>query len=144
MTNSHIVEALAAASRLGAHSLREQAGDLLKRFVRMMFHDGDLRRPNCFEHYNPFTGHASVYRGIDDYQHSWVADLILQYAAGVRPHAGGVTVDPFPLGLEQLTLSGVRVRGRTLEVRLVGDRFTVITGGERHESALGEPVELSD
>jgi hypothetical protein len=144
MTNSHLVEALAAASRIGvhSHSLREQTGQLIKRFVRMMFHDGDLRRPNCFEHYNPFTGHASVYRGIDDYQHSWVADLILQYAAGVRPNDHGITVDPFPLGLEQLTLTGVRVRGRTLEVRIVGDKFTVIFGGDRIESTLGEAVEL--
>jgi len=144
MTNSHVVEALARASTLGTPSMRKHTGDLLKRFVRMMFHDGDLRRPNCFEHYNPHTGHASVYRGIDDYQHSWVADLILQYAAGVRPHAGGVTIDPFPLGLEQLTLTGVRVRGRTLEVRLVGDKFTVISGGDRIESALGTAVELTD
>lgn len=143
MTNSHLVEALAAASRLDAPDLRRAAGDLLKRFVRMMFHDGDLRRPNCFEHYNPFTGHASVYRGIDDYQHSWVADLILQYAAGVRPHAGGVTIDPYPLGLEQLTLTGVRVRGRAIEVRIVGDRFTVISGGDRHESTIGTAVELA-
>jgi len=144
MTNSHLVEALAAASRLGGHGLREQAGDLIKRFVRMMFHDGDLRRPNCFEHYNPFTGHASVYRGIDDHQHSWVADLIVQYAAGVRPHEHGITVDPFPLGLDQLTLTGVRVRGRSLEVRVVGGKFTVISGGDRTESPLGEAVELPD
>jgi hypothetical protein len=144
MTNSHLVEALAAASRLGAPALRERTGELLKRFVRMMFHDGDLRRPNCFEHYNPVTGHASVYRGIDDYQHSWVADLILQYAAGVRPHDKGVTIDPFPLGLEQLTLTGVRVRGRTLEVRIVGEKFTVISGGDRFESTIGDAVELSD
>jgi hypothetical protein len=144
MTNSHIVEALAAASRLGAPTLRKHAGDLIKRFVRMMFHDGDLRRPNCYEHYNPYTGHASVYRGIDDYQHSWVADLILQYVAGVRPHATGVTIDPFPCGLEQLTLSGVRVRGRTIEVRIVGERFTVISGGDRFESVMGSAVELAD
>ena len=143
MTNSHMVEALAAASRLGAPTLRKHTGDLIKRFARMMFHDGDLKRPNCFEHYNPFTGQASVYRGIDDYQHSWVADLILQYVAGVRPHANGVTIDPFPCGLEQLTLTGVRIRGRTLEVRIVGDRFTVISGGDRIESALGDAVELS-
>jgi hypothetical protein len=143
MTNSHMVEALAATSRLGAPTLRKHTGGLIKRFVRMMFHDGDLRRPNCFEQYNPFTGHAAEYRGIDDYQHSWVADLILQYVAGVRPHERGVTIDPFPCGLEQLTLSGVRVRGRTIEVRIVGDRFTVISGGDRFESTIGEAVELS-
>ena len=123
--------------------MRKHTGGLIKRFVRMMFHDGDLRRPNCFEHHNPFTGHAAEYRGIDDYQHSWVADLILQYVAGVRPHERGVTIDPFPCGLEQLTLSGVRVRGRTIEVRIVGDRFTVISGGDRFESTIGEAVELS-
>jgi hypothetical protein len=144
MTNSHLVEALAAASRLGAPDLRARTAELLKRFVRMMFHEGDLRRPNCYEHYNPLTGRASIYRGIDDYQHSWVADLILRYAAGVQPHDGGITVDPFPLGLEQLTLTGVRLRGRSLEVRIVGDRFTVISGGDRIEAALGESVELAD
>jgi len=144
MTNSHLVEALAAASRLGAPDLRARAAELLKRCVRMMFHEGDLRRPNCYEHYNPLTGHAAIYRGIDDYQHSWVADLIVRYAAGVQPHEGGITVDPFPLELEQLTLTGVRVRGRSLEVRLVGDRFTVISGGDRIEASLGESVELAD
>jgi ASC-1-like (ASCH) protein len=60
----------------------------------------------------------------------------------VRPNDHGITVDPFPLGLEQLTLTGVRVRGRTLEVRIVGDKFTVIAGGDRIESTLGEAVEL--
>jgi len=144
MTNSHLVEALAHASLLGAPALRKYAGSLIMRFLRMMFHDGDVHRPNCFEHYNPFTGHASVYRGIDDYQHSWVADLILQYVAGIRPHATGVTVDPFPCGLEQLTVSDVRVRGQTVEVRIAGDRFTVIRGDERLESTLGRPVELAD
>jgi len=143
MTNSHLVEALAAASRLGAPDLRARTAELLKRFVRMMFHEGDLRRPNCYEHYNPLTGRAAIYRGIDDYQHSWVADLILRYAAGVQPHEGGITVDPFPLGLEQLTLTGVRVRGRAIEVRIVGDKFTVISGGDRTESAVGDAVELS-
>lgn len=144
MSNSHLVDVLAAASRLGAPTLRKHAGDFIKRFVRMMFHEGDLRRPNCHEHYHAVTGHASVYRGFDDCQHSWVADHIISYVAGVRPHATGVTIDPFPCGLEQLTLSGVRVRGRALEIRIVGDRFTVISGGDRHESTLGEAVELGD
>jgi hypothetical protein len=144
MSNSRLVDVLAAASRLGAPTLRKHAGDFIKRYVRMMFHEGDLRRPNCHEHYDAVTGHASVYRGFDDCQHSWVADHIISYVAGVRPHATGVTIDPFPCGLEQLTLSGVRVRGRALEIRIVGDRFTVISGGDRHESTLGEAVELAD
>ena len=142
MTNSHVAEALAGAARTHAPHLRKVTAGFVTRFVRMMFHDGDLRRPNCFEHYNPITGHASVYRGVDDYQHSWVNDLLIQYAAGVRPHAGGITVDPFPFGLERVELSNVRARGVTLAVRVEGERFTVSADGEERESRLGIPVEL--
>ena len=108
----------------------------------MMFHDGDLRRPNCFEHYNPLTGQASTYRGIDDYQHSWVNDLLLQYVAGVRAHASGITVDPFPFGLEYAELTNLRVRGVPLTVRIDGARFTVMAGRTRHDGALGTPIEV--
>ena len=144
MTNSHLMEALAATARDHAPHLRAAAVSLLHRFVRMMFHDGDLRRPNCFEHYNPFTGHASVYRGIDDYQHSWVNDLILQYVMGVRPHDGGVTIDPFPFGLERAEALGVRVRGRLLDITIQGDRVRVTCDDRTIESAVGTPVEIPD
>ena len=78
MTTSHVIHR-AAAPVAARSSLRgEPAGRLLGRFVRMMYHGGDLARPNCFEHYNPYTGHASVYRGIDDYQHSGVLDLLIR------------------------------------------------------------------
>ncbi|MFN2398917.1 MAG: hypothetical protein ABR543_09820 [Gemmatimonadaceae bacterium] len=143
MTNSHIVEALSFTAIRLAPRLRATAGGLLSRFVRMMFHDGDLARPNCYEHYNPFTGHASVYRGIDDYQHSWVADLIIKYVMGVRPHDGGVTVDPFPLGLEWAEVRGVRVRGSILDVRIDGQRIAVTVAGKTTHGRLGEAVEVT-
>src|SRR3569623_895685 len=50
--NSAVMDALAsAASHVPA--LRAAAAHFLRRFVRMMFHEGDLVRPNAFEHYNP-------------------------------------------------------------------------------------------
>jgi glycogen debranching enzyme len=143
MTNSHIVEALGRWATPARPRLRSGLVRLVGQFIRMMFHDGDLNRPNCFEHYNPLTGHASVYRGIDDYQHSWVADLLIQFVAGVRPHAGGLVVDPMPFGLETVDLTGVRVQGRRVDVRVRRDRYTVDVDGERHERALGEVLDVS-
>jgi len=142
MTNSHVVEALAQAARAHAPHLRAATATLVQRFVRAMFHDGDLRRANCFEHYNPFTGHASVYRGIDDYQHSWVNDLILQYVMGIRPHDDGITVDPFPFGVEHAEVRGVKVRGRTLDVTITGDRVRVTVGDQAVEGVIGTPIEV--
>ena len=66
MTNSHVIEALGRWADASRPALRSAAAHLLQRFVHMMFHDGNLERPNCYEHYNPNTGAASVYRGIND------------------------------------------------------------------------------
>jgi hypothetical protein len=143
MTNSHVVEALARAAFVHAPRLRDSAAHLLRRTVRMMFHDGDVARPNCFEHYNPITGHASSYRGIDDYQHSWIADLIIQYAIGLRPRPGGFCVDPLPLGLEFAELTGATVRGARVDVRIERDRIRVRVDDETLESRLGTPLEVA-
>ena len=117
MTNSHVCEALANAALRLDDSLRKPAADLIRRFVQMMFFDGDQNRPNCFEHYNPFTAQPCTYRGIDDYQHSWVADLILKYAAGVQPQVENVlVVDPLPFDLEHFTADRIRIKGRTAKV----------------------------
>jgi hypothetical protein len=142
-TNSHLVDALAQASTF-APRLRPRVTELLRRFVHMLFHDGDLKRPNCFEHYNPFTGHASVHRGIDDHQQSWVNDLMIRYIMGIRPHEQGITVDPFPAGLEFAEMTNVRLRGRTLGVSIRGDRVRVTTGGVDFDTTIGDPIEIGD
>jgi hypothetical protein len=142
MTNSHAVEALARAAVTYAPHLRAAAAELTRRFVRMMFHGGELGRPNSYEHYNPVTGRASVYRGIDDYQHSWVADLIVQYVMGVRPHDGGITIDPLPFALERAELTGVLVRGASVNVWIDGDQFVVTADHTTYEGRLGTPVEI--
>jgi hypothetical protein len=137
------VEALAGAS-VHAPRLRPRVTELLRRFIHMLFHDGDLRRPNCFEHYNPFTGHASVHRGIDDHQQSWVNDLVISYVMGIRPHQDGITIDPFPAGLDFAEMTNVRLRGRTLGVRIQNDRVRVTSDGASFESIIGDPIEIGD
>lgn len=144
MTNSHVAEALAqSALRFGDDDLRDRAAAFITKYVSMMFYDGDPERPNCFEHYNPLTGKACEYRGVDDYQHSWVVELLVKYVAGIRPHERGVTVDPFPFATEHIRLHDVPVRGRRVGVERTGDRFVAYVDGERvAESRLGTPVEL--
>jgi hypothetical protein len=144
MTNSHIAEALATcAIRFNDSLLRKRSAEFIAKFIEMMFFDGDRKRPNCFEHYNPFTGQPSIYRGIDDYQHSWVNDLIIKYVCGVRPEEFSVTIDPFPFGFRELKIDRVFMRGRWIGVEIKGVRFSVWLDGKMHaESTVGKPIIL--
>jgi hypothetical protein len=171
MTNSHVVEGLLRQWRAGRRSVGPVAADLLRRFVRMMFDDGDPDRPNAFEHYNPYTAHPSRFRGIDDYQHSWVLDLVARGVAGLDPDGwltpapdrprgarsaaeasrGGaaagpgarpLVVDPLPLDLEAVDLEGAVVRGRRIDVRIRGDAVTATVDGVEHRGVVGEPLVL--
>ncbi|HVL39084.1 MAG TPA: hypothetical protein VM328_06805 [Fimbriimonadaceae bacterium] len=98
MVNSHLVDVLAHTARVSpaGHELRAKAGEALLKTIDLLFHDGDFARPCCYEHYNPFDGTPALYRGYDDYMHSWIVDLILRHAVGVQP--GTDDVDPLPLG----------------------------------------------
>ncbi|MBI3790792.1 MAG: hypothetical protein HY275_07925, partial [Gemmatimonadetes bacterium] len=124
--------------------LREEVAHWLVRFVRMHFAAGDLRRPVVSSDFNPLTGEASATVGARGDQRTWLGDLLLRVAAGIRPHDGGTTVDPFPLGLERLDVGPLRVRGRVLEVHVTRDRTTVLVDGESHAVAAGEAIELPD
>lgn len=117
MTSSHVCAALARFAREHEESLRPQAVELIRRFITAMFFDQDPTRPNCFEHYNPVTAEPSAYRGIDDYQHSWVVDLIIQQVAGLQPREGEVLlVDPLDFGLQKFELRGVAYRGHQVDI----------------------------
>jgi len=143
MTNSHVAEAMArCARRFNDADLKRRFVEFLTKFLRMMFFDSDVNRPNCFEHYHPFNGRPSVYRGIDDYQHSWVVDLIIKYVAGLLPEEGGrVVIDPFPFGLERATIDEVLLRGRRLKVEITGENFAVwVDGRGTRQSKIGRPV----
>ncbi|MFG0252487.1 MAG: trehalase family glycosidase [Phycisphaerales bacterium JB038] len=154
MTNSHLIDGLIrqwrrrvadAESDSPRHRCGEIAGELLHCLIRMMFHDGDLARPNCFEHHNPHTGRACTYRGIDDYQHSYVLDLIIRGVAGLQPPTalgGIVAVDPLPMMLESAHLEGVRIQGSAFYIRVAADRTEATVDGRTHGAAPGEPMLL--
>ncbi|MGQ0539467.1 MAG: MGH1-like glycoside hydrolase domain-containing protein, partial [Gemmatimonadaceae bacterium] len=142
VSNSHIVEALGRWATADQLALRRALVHLLRRFVHMMFSEGDVTRPNCYEHYNPFTGAPSAYRGIDDHQRSWVVDLIIQYVCGLRPHRAGLTVDPLPFNLELAELKGATIAGRSVSVRVERDGYEVQVDDERYARPLGEPLRV--
>jgi len=117
MTNSHVAEALARASLSLDPALKSKAAELIRKFIKMMFYDQDVERPNCYEHYNPFNGKACTYRGVDDYQHSWVVDLIIKYVAGLQPLTHNeFRVEPLPFELDNFCLDKVRYSGHWVKV----------------------------
>jgi hypothetical protein len=120
MTNSHIAEALVyTAESNDDEPLRSVAANFISEYIKMMFFDEDFNRPNCYEHYNPLTGDPCTYRGVDDYQHSWVVDLIIKYVCGIRPTdpaERSLLIDPLPFNLEDFSIQGVPYQGHNVAV----------------------------
>lgn len=116
MTNSHVTEALCRAAQKLDPSLKPKAVELLRKFIQMMFLDRDPLRPTSYEYYNPVTGQAPFFRGVDDYMHSWVVDLILQFVVGLQPNEGRLVVDPLDFGLEHFAVDRARIQGHLCKV----------------------------
>ena len=144
LRNAPLIDALAAAARTVPNdsALRDAAATLLRRHIRMLFANGDLRRISGFEHYNPFTGRGSAYRGVDDVPHGALVDLLFRHVLGVGVRDDAIVVDPLPFGLEHAEGRGLRVRGRTLDVVVSAWRVTVTIDGETRDAELGEPIVL--
>jgi len=144
MTNSHIAEALATnAIRFNDNTLKQKTVEFILGFITMMFFDGDSKRPNCFEHYNPLTGQPSLYRGFDDYMHSWVNDVIIKYVCGIRPGPEDVTIDPFPFALSYFVIDDVIIGKKRIRIQRQGNNFTVwIDGRLRKKSSIGKPLHV--
>ena len=139
MVNSHVCEVLEQLSTLEPAKYRPKLTAFLNRYIEMMHFENanaangekDFSRPNCFEHYHPHNGSACEYRGVDDYMHSWVADLILRYVAGVRIREQrdnadvrrSILFDPYPFELEHFILHNCLVAGHEVEVQWNRDRF---------------------
>jgi hypothetical protein len=117
MTQSHMVEVLAAASELDAR-LRNYCAAMLNAFARLFCPTGDPKLLSSYEHYHPFNGTPCSYRGVDDYLHCWMVDLIIRYVAGFRPAESEITIDPFPTGVERIDLMGIPYRGGLFDVRI--------------------------
>jgi hypothetical protein len=129
MTNSHVVDAMANVARRLDPGLREKAAETVMKAIRLMFHDGDPLRPSSYEHYNPETGVAALYRGYDDYMHSWIVDLVMRHVVGVQPVQGAKPeIDPLPLGLSEMTCSGIPSPSGLINV-------TIRNGKTKKESA---------
>jgi len=129
MVNSHLADVYGKLAELRPQQYRGRLVKFLRRYIEMMHFEEagagsqkDLTRPNCFEHYSPEDGSACEYRGIDDYQHSWVADLILKYVAGIRLDGNKLTVDPFDFGLTHLVVLDANLRGKRVDVCYNRDR----------------------
>jgi hypothetical protein len=133
MVNSHLVDAAASFARtfeweLGRNDIwqpkiaeqKRIAANALIKSVRLMFHDGDPARPNSYEHYNPITGRPALYRGYDDYMHSWIVDLILRHAVGVQP--GRDEIDPLPLGVDWIECTDIPHPKGRMRVRIEKDQ----------------------
>ncbi len=144
MTNSHIAEALAgSAIMFNDKELRKKAAEFITKFIKMMFIESDMERPNCYEHYNPLNGKASVFRGIDDYQHSWVNDLIIKYICGIRPGKDKIIIDPFPFEVDSFKISNLQFRDLDITVMRNIDRYSVRIKSEIHsEKQIGEITEI--
>ena len=146
MTTSHVIEGLLRCWRGGNSRANSRAGalaaDMLHRFARMLFTDGDPSRPNCFEHYNPHTGRACHFRGIDDYQHSWILDLLARGFGGLHVDRSGVEVRPLPNGPARVSLGPVIARGRTVSVEVEPVRVNLKMDGERFEGPRDETLRV--
>ena len=142
MTTSHVIEGLLRCWGRGNGRAGALAADMLSRFVRMMFTGGGGERPNCYEHYNPHTGRACHFRGIDDYQHSWVLDLLARGIAGLDINHERAKVWPLPHGLRDVALGPVRTRGRTVSVELAGDRAALTVDRQRQEGPRDRPLRV--
>jgi hypothetical protein len=139
-----LVDALVDAEAASDAPLRRAAAQLLQRLIRMHFHDGDLHAPSAHEHANPYTGHTSVHRGRDEYFAAWLVDLIIRHAAGVRPIPGGLRIDPLPMGIESLSVSGLNVRGSDVSVTIDGDRVTARVDGTEYQTRIGEGIDVNE
>ena len=117
MTNSHVIEALSQASQTWDASLQPRAVELINRSIRMLFLDGDVERPSSYEYYNPITGQPPYFRGTDDYMHSWIADLIIKYVAGVQPgDKGELKIRPLPFKLSYFVIDRLKIAGQWVKI----------------------------
>jgi Mannosylglycerate hydrolase MGH1-like glycoside hydrolase domain len=137
MANSHVAEALALQATTLAPHLRGRAADFIMNIVRMMFFDGDPDRPNSFEHYSPMTGRPCDWRGLDDYQHSWINDLIIRWIVGFRPDADGFIIDRLPSDIEHIALDRLSFRGHRIDIEIDGPATLALVDGSPHRSSNG-------
>lgn len=114
MLNSHLIEGLMVCAERNP-KLATIAGEIFKKWTYAMFLNGDLSKPTSYEHYNPFTGEPCLFRGIDDYFHSWYCDLVIRYVCGINPAKPNAEHPRMILGLNWWALSNIPTTSGTIE-----------------------------
>ena len=143
MTTSHVVDAAARAAKELDPSLVPGAAELLMRYTKVHFIDGDLNRPCVSEYFDPVTGQPNVPKL--DYAHSYYIDLLLRHVVGVEaePVSDEVRIAPLDLGLRRFEAHNIRVKGHDLSVHWDADRFIVSVDGRTVASSSKlKPVRL--
>lgn len=114
MINSHLIEGLMVCAERN-RKLASLAGEIFKKWTYAMFLNGDPSKPTSYEHYNPLTNEPSLFRGVDDYFHSWYCDLVIRYLCGInpaRPREGNTRMN---LDLKWWAISNVPTPSGTIE-----------------------------
>ncbi|HSW44118.1 MAG TPA: hypothetical protein VLM89_00935 [Phycisphaerae bacterium] len=88
--------------------------EMLERYTRLHFTQGELRKPLLREYNHGETGEAT---GCPDYFHSTYCDLIVRHVVGLEPgNDEWVRVRPIPGRLKRFALRGVLYRDRLIDI----------------------------
>ncbi|MCE9609615.1 MAG: hypothetical protein K8R23_05340 [Chthoniobacter sp.] len=130
MTTSHVADAAARAAKELDPSLVPGAAELLMKYTKVHFMDGDLKRPCVSEHFDPITGAPNS--PTLDYGHSYYIDLVMRHVVGIEadPISDEVRIHPLDLGLERFAARNIRVKGHDLNVIWKPGDFSVSVDGK--------------
>jgi len=117
MTTCHVVDATARAAKELDATMRGGAAEFFRKYTKVHFLGGDLRRPCVSEYFDPITGAANI--PTLDYAHSYYIDLVMRHVVGVEVDALSdlVRIDPIDMGLASFEAGNIWVRGREISVR---------------------------
>ena len=117
MTTSHVVDATARAAKEMDATMTGGAAEFFRKYTKVHFLGGDLRRPCVSEYFDPITGAANI--PTLDYAHSYYIDLVMRHVIGVEVDvlSDVVRIDPLDMGLTHFEVGNIWVRGREMSVR---------------------------
>ena len=130
MTTSHVVDAAARAAKELDPSLISGAAELLRRYTKVHFIEGDLNRPCVSEYFDPISGQPNSPKL--DYAHSYYIDLIMRHVVGIEadPLSDEVRIVPLDLGLERFEARNIWVKGHVLAVTWKTGEFAISVDGK--------------
>lgn len=127
-TNAIVLDALAVQSCRHEHRYDAVFARFLKEYLLQHFKGGDIAQPYLVEHYDSITG--EMISDEPDYNHSYLLDLVVRCVAGVQPADEGVVFDPIDCGLEHFRMTGIPIRGHSIDVEMKNGLYTLCADGE--------------